>query len=55
MPQLLTPLKHFLAFGQDAVHGADRAVVDALVEQASVDLGGGLIGEARLVQKVETV
>jgi len=32
---------------------ADRAMVDALVEQASVDLGGCLIGEARRMQKVQ--
>src|SRR5258708_31608278 len=52
MPQLLAPLSDFLTSCQDAVHGADRAMVDALVEQASVDLGGGLIGEARRMQKV---
>ena len=40
MAQLIAPLTDFLVCGQDAVHGADRAVVDALVEQAGVDLGG---------------
>jgi hypothetical protein len=53
MAQLLAPLKDFLASGQNAVHGGDRAVVDALVEQASIDFGGCLIGEARLLQKVQ--
>jgi hypothetical protein len=53
MPQLLAPLPDFLGCGQEAVHGADRAVVDALVEQAGIDLGGRLIGEARRVQKVQ--
>jgi hypothetical protein len=53
MPQLIAPLPHLLACGQDAVHGADRAVVDAFVEQAGVDLGGRLIGEARRAQQIE--
>src|SRR5664279_1448372 len=53
MPQLLAPLPDFLAGGQDAVHGADRAVVDPFVEQAGVDLGWRLIGEARCVQKIQ--
>src|SRR3954467_3372976 len=38
---------------QDAVQGADRAEVDALVEQGGVDLRRGEIGEARLAQLVE--
>src|SRR5258708_12179984 len=53
MPQLLAPLSDFLTSCQDGVHGADRAMVDALVEQASVDLGGGLIGEERRVEMVD--
>jgi hypothetical protein len=40
MPQLLAPLPDLLACGQDAVHGADRAVVEAFIEPASIDLGG---------------
>src|SRR6516162_1091543 len=53
MAQLIAALTDFLVGGQDAVHGADRAMVDALVEQAGVDLGGRLVGKARRAQKVE--
>jgi len=35
---------------EDAVHAADRAQIDALVEQGRVDLDRGLIGEARRAQ-----
>jgi hypothetical protein len=40
MTQVIAARADFLVCGKDAVHGADRAVVDALVEQAGVDLGG---------------
>jgi len=40
-------------YGQDAVHGPDRAVIDALVEQGGVDFGRSQIGKARLAQPVE--
>ena len=53
MAQLIAALADLLVCAQDAVHGADRAVVDALVEQAGIDLGGRLVGEARCAQKVE--
>jgi hypothetical protein len=53
MPELGAALADFAVLGEDAVHGADRAVVDALVEQAGVDLGRRLVGEARRVQQVE--
>jgi hypothetical protein len=53
MAQVIAAITDFLACGQDAVHGADRAVVDALVEQAGVDFGGCLIGKARRAQKIE--
>src|SRR5665811_389327 len=53
MAQVIAAIADFLACGQDAVHGADRAVVGALVEQAGVDFGGCLIGKARRAQKVE--
>src|ERR1035437_1961811 len=44
MPQLIAPLPDFLTLNQDAVHGADRAVVDTLVEQAGGGSGGGFVG-----------
>ena len=53
MAQLIAALADFLVCDQDAVHGADRAVVDALVEQAGIDLSGRLVGEARCAQKTE--
>src|SRR5882724_2586217 len=53
MAQLIASFADFLTCGQDAVHGADRAVIGALVEQAGVDLGGGLVGEARRAQEVD--
>src|SRR5450755_2181562 len=45
MAQVIATFTDFLVGSQDAVHGADRAMVDALVEQDSVDLRGGLVGK----------
>jgi len=42
-----------VAAGQDAVHGADTAVVAALVEQHGPRLGRGLVGEPVAVQGIE--
>lgn len=45
----------FLAFAQsaqDAVEGADRTMVAALVKQGGIDFGRGLVGKARLMQQV---
>src|ERR1700693_5445942 len=53
MAQVIAAFTDFLVGGQDAVHGADRAMVDALVEQDGVDLGGCLVGKTRRAQKVE--
>ena len=38
---------------QDPVHGADRAMVEALVEQGCVDFGRSLVHEPRLAQQVD--
>ena len=38
-PQLSTPFADFVMLGENAIHGADRAQIDALVEQAGVDFG----------------
>src|ERR1700687_5024931 len=43
MAQVIAAFTDFLVCSQDAVHGADRAMVDALVEQEGVELGGGLV------------
>ena len=43
----------FVMLGENAIHGADRAQIDALVEQAGVDFGGSQINKSRLPQQVE--
>ena len=53
MAQLVAAFVDFMVVIEEAVHGADRAEVDALVEQGGVDFGRGKVGEARLAQKVE--
>src|SRR6202140_845155 len=53
MAQVIAAFTDFPVGSQDAVHGADRAMVDALVEQDGVDLGGCLVGKTRRGQKVE--
>jgi hypothetical protein len=42
-----------VAAGQDPVHGADTAVVAALVEQDGPGLGRGLVGEPVAVEGVQ--
>src|SRR3954462_15053582 len=51
--QLVAALPNLVMVVQDAVQGADRAEVDALVEQGGADLRRGEIGEARRAQLVE--
>ncbi len=48
---LLPAFAHLGMFVEDAVHGADRAVIDALVEQRGVDFGGGEIDILRFAQQ----
>ena len=52
-PQLSTPFADFVMLGENAIHGADRAQIDALVEQAGVDFGWSQINKPRLPQQVE--
>jgi hypothetical protein len=52
-PQLSTPFADFVMFGENAIRGADRAQIDALVEQAGVDFGWSQIDKPRLPQQVE--
>ena len=53
MAELLAAFADFAVLAEDAIHGADRAVVDAFIEQAGVDLGRRLVGEARRVQQIQ--
>ena len=46
-------LADFSMLAEDAIHGADRAVVNALVEQAGIDFRRRLIGEAWFIQQVQ--
>lgn len=46
-------LARFAALGQKPVQGANRAKIPPLVEELGKDLGGGLIGKARLVQHLK--
>jgi hypothetical protein len=51
--RLLAAFADLAVLIEDAVHGTDRAMVDAFIEQGGVDLGRRLIGEARCVQQVK--
>ena len=53
MAQLAAPFADLAVLGEDAIHGPDRAQIDALVEQAGVDFGGRQIDEARPPQHLE--
>ena len=46
MAELVAALLQLSISSQDAVHGADRAEIDALVEQGGIDLGWRLVAEA---------
>src|SRR6202162_6647261 len=52
MTQLLAEFADFAVLLEQAVHGADRTMIDALIEQGGVDLGWCLIGEKRRMQEV---
>src|SRR5271154_1870824 len=53
MTQLPTALFDFVMFAKDPIHGADRAAIDALVEQRGVDFRRGQIDILRLAQQVD--
>ena len=53
MAQLLTAGTNLAAGIEDPVHCADRAVIDALVEQGGVDFGRGQISKAGRSEEVE--
>ena len=52
MAQLPAAFSDFVMVVEDPIHGADRAVVGALVEQAGVDFRRGQVDEVRFAQKV---
>src|SRR5882672_11609285 len=53
MTQLVSAFPHFLGAVENAVHGALRAQVDALVEEPGMNLGRSLVEEALAVEGVE--
>src|SRR3954465_919614 len=53
MAALVAALADLALFGQDAIQGADRAKIDALVQQGGIDLGGGQIDEPGGSQNIE--
>ncbi len=50
MTALAAALSDLALGGKDAIHRADRAKIDAFIEQGRVDFGRGLIGEAGRTQ-----
>ena len=53
MAKLIAAFPDFAVVVEDWVQGADRAVIDPLVQQGGVDLRRRQVGEARLAQPVE--
>ena len=43
MPQLIAALLQLPVCSQDAMHGADRAEIDAFIQQRGIDLDRGLV------------
>ena len=52
--QLSMPFADFVMLGENAIHGADRAQIDALVEQAGVDFSWSQIDKPRLLNASST-
>ena len=53
MAELVAAFADLSVFGQDAIQGADRAKIDALVQQGGIDLRGGQIDEPGCSQKIK--
>ena len=51
--ELLAAFANLVVLAEDAIHGADRAVVDTFIEQAGVNLGRRLVGEAWRMQQIQ--
>jgi hypothetical protein len=50
MATLAATLRNLTMGGEDAMHRADRAQIDAFIQQGGIDLGRGLIREAGRAQ-----
>jgi len=46
-------LSRYSMLREDAIHGADRAVVDVLIEQSGIDFRRRLVDETGRVQQVQ--
>ena len=53
MAELVAAFADLAVFRQDAIQGADRAMIDAFVQQGGIDLRGRQIDEPRGSQKIE--
>ena len=53
MAQLLATFVDLAVLLEDAIHGADRAVVDTLVEQGCINLRRCLVGETWCMQQIQ--
>jgi hypothetical protein len=53
MAELIAAFADLAVFGQDAIQGADRAKIDALVQQGGIDLGGRQIDEPGCSQDIK--
>ena len=53
MAKLIAAFADLAVFDQDAIQGADRAKIDALVQQGGIDLRGGQIDEPGRSQKIK--
>src|ERR1700712_4153672 len=53
MAELVAAFADLTVFGQDAIQGADRAKINAFVQQGGIDLRGGQIDEPGGSQKIK--
>ena len=53
MTQLPTPFANFAMLAQQPIHRADRAMIDAVIQQCGVDFRGRLIRETRRVKQIQ--
>jgi hypothetical protein len=53
MAELSAAFADLVVAVEDAIHGTDRAMIEALVKQTGVDFGRRLVSEARRVQQIQ--
>ena len=53
MTQLSAPFANFAMLAQQPIHRADRAMIDAFIQQRGVDFRGGLIRETRRMKQIQ--